>query len=99
LSLACAQTASKDRDFREGRIMKRSRRVLLTMMGTAAIGAVSMGFAPRRGCGPGETAVPGGDGRLYCRGATWYGGFGGTLHHVHGHGHGGGHGHAGGGGG
>jgi len=33
--------------------------------------------------------VAGGDGRLYCRGATWYGGFGGTLHHVHGHGHGG----------
>jgi hypothetical protein len=97
LSLAWAQAASKDRDFREGRIMKRSRRVMLTMMGTAAIGAVSMGFVPRRGCGPGETAVPGGDGRLYCRGATGYGGFGGTLHHVHGHGHGG-HAHAGGGG-
>ena len=79
--------------------MKRSRRVVLTMMGTAAVGAVSMGLTPRR-CGPGETAVPGGDGRLYCRGATWYGGFGGTLHHVHGHGHAGhGHGHAGGGGG
>jgi hypothetical protein len=75
--------------------MKRSRRVVLTMMGTAAVGAVSMGFVAR-GCGPGETAVSGGDGRLYCRGATWYGGFGGTLHHVHGHG--GGHGHAGGGG-
>ena len=74
--------------------MKRSRRVVLTMMGTAAVGAVSMGFAPRRECGPGESAVPGGDGRLYCRGATWYGGFGGTLHHVNGHG---GHGHAGGG--
>src|ERR1700743_1151106 len=70
-------------------IMKRSRRVVLTMMGTAAVGAVSMGFAPRHGCGPGESAVAGGDGRLYCRGATWYGGFGGTLHHVHRHGLGG----------
>jgi hypothetical protein len=78
--------------LREGRTMKRSRRVVLTMMGTAAVGAVSMGFVPRRGCGPGESAVPGGDGRLYCRGATWYGGFGGTLHHVHGHGGGGMHG-------
>ena len=29
--------------------MKRSRRVVLTMMGTAAVGAVSMGFVPRRG--------------------------------------------------
>jgi hypothetical protein len=77
-------------------IMKRSRRVVLTMMGTAAIGAVSMGFTPRRRCGPGELEVPGGDGRIYCRATTWYGGFGGTLHHVHGHGHGGGHGHAGG---
>ncbi len=76
--------------------MKRSRRVVLTMMGTAAVGAVSMGFGPRRDCGPGESMIPGVDGRLYCRGATWYGGFGGTLHHVHGHG--GGHGHAGGGG-
>ncbi len=74
--------------------MKRSRRVLLTMMGTAAVGAVSMGFVPRRGCGPGEAIVAGVDGRPYCRGVA-YGGFGGTLHRVHGHG---GHGHAGGGG-
>ena len=80
--------------------MKRSRRVVLTMMGTAAVGAVSMGFGPRRECGPGESMVPGVDGRLYCRGATWYGGFGGTLHHVHGRSHGGGGAmHAGGGGG
>jgi hypothetical protein len=43
--------------------MKRSRRVVLTMMGTAAVGAVSLGFTQRR-CPPGETAVPGGDGRL-----------------------------------
>jgi hypothetical protein len=73
--------------------MKRSRRVMLTMMGSAAVGAVSMGFVPKA-CGPGEIAMPGPDGRPYCR--PTYGGFGGTLHHVHGHGHGHGHGHAGG---
>ena len=32
--------------------MKRSRRVVLTMMGTAAAGAVSMGFVPRSGAAP-----------------------------------------------
>ena len=77
--------------------MKRSRRVVLTMMGSAAVGAVSMGLAPRRDCGPGLMAVPGVDGRPYCR-AT-YGGFGVTSHRIHGHGHGhghGGHGHGGG---
>src|SRR3954469_18797976 len=55
--------------------MKRSRRVVLTLMGSAAIGAVSMGLVPRRDCGPGNEAVPGPDGRPYCRPA--YGGFGG----------------------
>jgi hypothetical protein len=70
--------------------MKRSRRVVLTMMGTTAIGAVSMGFVQRRDCGPGLTAVPGPNGEAYCR-AT-YGGFGGAPHqlHSHGHAHGGG---------
>ena len=34
--------------------MKRSRRVVLTMMGTAAVGAVSMGFVRRSDCGPGQ---------------------------------------------
>lgn len=80
--------------------MKRSRRVLLTMMGSAAVGAVSMGMVRRPyDCGPGMTAVPGIDGRPYCR--PTYGGFGGTLHRFHGHGgHGhGGHGHGGHGGG
>jgi hypothetical protein len=77
----------------EDRSMKRSRRVVLTMMGSAAVGAVSMGLVPRRDCGPGRTAVPGPDGRPYCR-AT-YGGFGITPHHVHGHGF---HGHMHGGG-
>jgi hypothetical protein len=74
--------------------MKRSRRVVLTMMGSAAVGAVSMGFVPKV-CGPGEISVPTDDGRLLCRPAS-YGGFGGTLHHVHGHGQGHSHGHAGG---
>ena len=75
--------------------MKRSRRVVLTLMGSAAAGAVSMGLVPRTGCGPGNTAVAGPDGKPYCR-AT-YGGFGGAPHrfHCHGHGHGG-HGHGGG---
>jgi hypothetical protein len=72
--------------------MKRSRRVMLTMVGSAAMGAVSMGFVPRE-CGPGEIAMHAADGRLLCRRAS-YGGFGGTLYHVHGHGHV--HGHAGG---
>ena len=69
--------------------MKRSRRVVLTMMGTAAIGTVSMGFARRSDCGPGGLSqlMRGPDGRLgeYCR-AT-YGGFGGAPHRFHGHGH------------
>ena len=65
--------------------MKRSRRVVLTMMGSAAIGAVSVGFA-RSECGPGGVAMRTSDGRLVCRAS--YGGFGRTLHHVHGNGHG-----------
>jgi len=70
--------------------MKRSRRVVLTLMGSAAIGAVSMGLVPRRDCGPGSAPVAGPDGRLYCR-AT-YRGFGGGPFRLHGHGHGhGGH--------
>jgi hypothetical protein len=74
----------------KGRTMKRSRRVILTMMGTAAVGAVSMGFVPRSGCGPGREPVPGPDGRPYCR--AIYGGFGGAPRQFHGHG---GHGHGG----
>jgi hypothetical protein len=71
--------------------MKRSRRVVLTLMGSAAVGAVSMGLVPRTDCGPGNTTVPGPDGRPYCRPA--YGGFGGTPRGFHGHG---GHAHGGG---
>ncbi|CAL75374.1 hypothetical protein; putative signal peptide [Bradyrhizobium sp. ORS 278] len=81
--------------------MKRSRRVVLTMMGTATIAAVSMGFSRKRSCGPGLEAVPGSHGRLQCR--AIHGGFGHAVHRFHGHGthshgsHGhGSHGHAGG---
>ncbi len=62
--------------------MKRSRRVVLTLMGSAAVGAVSMGFVRRPDCGPGLTQVPGPNGEPYCRAIQ--GGFGGTLHHFHG---------------
>jgi len=74
--------------------MKRSRRVVLTMMGSAAVGVASMGLAQAKTCRPGTEALPGAGGRLHCR--AIYRGFGGTLHHFHGHGHGHGHGHAGG---
>ena len=61
--------------------MKRSRRVVLTMMGTAAVGAVSMGFVPRGGCGPGMVsgrgARPGRPARRDLPAPT-YGGFGGA---------------------
>jgi len=69
--------------------MKRSRRVFLTVIGTAAAGAVSMGFVRRSDCGPGRVAElvrdPDGRRRQYCR-AT-YGGFGGTPLRLHGHFH------------
>jgi hypothetical protein len=69
--------------------MKRSRRVVLTMMGTATVGAVSMGFIPRGGCGPGRvpvvTQTPDGRPVEYCRAS--YGGFGSTPFRFHGHGH------------
>lgn len=77
--------------------MKRSRRVVLTLMGSAAVGAVSMGLTPRN-CGPGMETVPGPDGRPYCRARS---GFGFSSQRIHGHGHHGhshGHGHHGGGG-
>ncbi len=67
--------------------MKRSRRVLLTMMGSAAIGAVSMGFVRRSDCGPGllREVTRGPDRRLLamCRGVA----FGDGQFHGHGHGH------------
>ncbi len=70
--------------------MKRSRRVVLTLMGSAAIGVVSMGMARRRVCGPGNEAVPGPFGQPYCR--AIHGGFGTFSHRFHGHGHGHAHG-------
>ena len=80
--------------------MKRSRRVVLTMMGSAAAGAVSLGWVGAPNCGRNGILVPGADGgRPYCR-AT-YGGFGVTSQRIHGHSHvhgHGGHGHYGGGG-
>jgi hypothetical protein len=75
-----------------GRIMKRSRRVVLTMMGSAVVGAVTTGFVPRTACGPGLSAVPGPNGNAYCRPAS--AGFGGTPYRLHGGG--GGHAHGGG---
>jgi hypothetical protein len=70
--------------------MKRSRRVILTMMGTAAVGAVSAGFVGQRACGPGGVSAtardPNGRPMAYC-GAS-YGGFGGAPHRFHGHGYG-----------
>jgi hypothetical protein len=71
--------------------MKRSRRVVLTMMGTAAIGAVSMGFVRPGDCGPDRR--PGPDGRWPDNCRVRYGGFGGGGFRAHGQGHGhGGHG-------
>ena len=67
--------------------MKRSRRVVLTMMGTAAVGAVSMGFVRRNDCGPGQIGEPDGRLREYC--GVSYGGFGGGPHRLHAHFHGG----------
>ena len=67
--------------------MKRSRRVVLTLMGTAAVGAVSMGLVPATTCGP--NGRPGPDGRWPDNCRVRYGGFGGGGFRAHGHGHGG----------
>jgi hypothetical protein len=84
----------------KGATMKRSRRVVLTMMGSAAAGAVSMGFVRRSGCGPGTYPVTmvAPDGRLIGTCRVSYGGFGGAPDRFYGHGHGQGHGHMHGGG-
>ena len=70
--------------------MKRSRRVVLTLMGSGAVGAVSMGFVARRDCAPGllREVARGPDGRpvVTCQGVA-YGGFGYGPHRFHGHGH------------
>jgi hypothetical protein len=74
-----------------GRTMKRSRRVVLTMMGSGAVGAVSAGFVQRGGCGPGFVLQPvrGPDGRLIETCRVTYGGFGGAPRRFHFHGGGG----------
>jgi hypothetical protein len=71
--------------------MKRSRRVVLTLMGSAAVAAISKGVEARPiDCGPGGVAAPGLD-RPHCSPTrATYGGFGGTLHQFHDHAHGGG---------
>jgi hypothetical protein len=78
------------RNLPRGCTMKRSRRVVLTLMGSGAIGAVSMGFVKRRDCAPGllREAARGPDGRavVTCQGVA-YGGFGYGQHRFHGHGH------------
>jgi hypothetical protein len=75
--------------------MKRSRRVVLTLMGSAALSAAARPLSARPiDCGPGLTAVPGANGVPHCRAIA--GGFGGSFHHFHGQEHGHGHAHAGG---
>jgi hypothetical protein len=82
------ETANRSGSFlkqRWGRTMKRSRRVILTLMGTAAIGAVSMGFVRRDDCGP--YGRPDANGRWPENCRVKYGGFGGAPQQLHGHGH------------
>ena len=61
--------------------MKRSRRVVLKLMGTAVIGGVSMGFGPQGDWGParsGERFRQIGQPADSCQ--ITYGGFGGARH-------------------
>ena len=76
--------------------MKRSRRVVLTLMGSAAVSAVSARLAGARAvtCGPGFETVPGPYGSPNCQVIAH--GFGGSFHHFHGGGHDHGHAHVGG---
>jgi hypothetical protein len=54
--------------------MKRSRRVVLTMMGSAAAGAVSMGWVGAPNCGRNEELVTGPNGgRPFCRVRSGFG--------------------------
>jgi hypothetical protein len=75
----------RDDDFRSlrnsGDEMKRSRRVILMLMGTAAVGSVSMGFRkPPNDCAPGRPSSPnfGEDGFFDNDCRVQYGGFGAT---------------------
>src|ERR1700719_718678 len=75
----------------KARLMKRSRRVILTMMGSGAIGAISAGVVGRRDCGPGFASVVthrlDGPPIATCEVVPAYGGFGRFPHHFDGHGH------------
>jgi len=68
--------------------MKRSRRVVLTMMGGSAIGAVSMGLVRPPRCTPGLIPIPtrGPDGRVAENCPVTYGGFGAAPRQFHAHG-------------
>ncbi|HLJ00356.1 MAG TPA: hypothetical protein VKT76_11610 [Bradyrhizobium sp.] len=70
--------------------MKRSRRVILTLMGSTTIGAISMGFISKPNCGPGfvREITLGLDGKpiASCQPVA-FGGFGHFPHRFHGHGH------------
>lgn len=70
--------------------MKRSRRVVLTLMGSAAVSGAATKISAARGvlCGPGYAAVPSPNGFPNCQATP--GGFGGSFHNFHGHAHGGG---------
>lgn len=68
--------------------MKRSRRVVLTMMGTAAVSVMSGGLADAAPCGPGFEATPGFFGlEPDCRPLPDRprAGFGGAVHRFHDH--------------
>ncbi|MGP8119087.1 MAG: hypothetical protein ACLP8B_01015 [Xanthobacteraceae bacterium] len=84
---------SESGESERGPHIKRSRRIVLTLMGSAAIGAVSMGFVRRIDCGPDAIPVrirlPGGRVVYECAVTEGgFGGFGGGLYGFHGHGHG-----------
>jgi len=53
--------------------MKRSRRVILTMMGSAAAGAVSIGWVGAPNCGNNEDLVTPPGSRPYCRVRSGFG--------------------------
>jgi hypothetical protein len=88
ISLRDPRRISNTRLIREGHAMKRSRRVVLTLMGSAAISAVSAKLVLARPvtCGPGREVERDPYGLPICRATT--GGFGGSIAYFHGHSHG-----------
>jgi hypothetical protein len=72
--LASDNTATTSRYRSQDRDMKRSRRVVLTMMGSAAAGAVSMGWVGAPNCGRYEDLyTPPEGGRPFCRVRSGFG--------------------------